>query len=299
MRRCLDAGLDVYLVRWTEPCGSAEQDYGLDGYADRFIAESIDAIAADSGGAEPGPIILAGHSLGGTLAAIFAALHPDAVRGLVLLETPLRFGGPAASAFAPLLELAPPARTIVAALGGRVPGSFLNAVSTAAAPDAFQWERWWDAAVSLLGAATLRLHLRVERWTLDEFAMPGRLFAEVVEWLYREDRFWRGTLRVGGRLAAPGRIAVPVLSVVDPRSRIVPPAAIAPFIRGLSAHADARLLRYMGDSGVALQHVGSLVGGNAHRRLWPVILNWIRQRYAFRQGSRGSFGRGIASTSGK
>lgn len=285
IRRCLDAGLRVYLMRWTEPGGdAAERDYGLEDYADRLIAESVDAIAADCGGAEA--VFLAGHSLGGTLAAIFAALHPVAVRGLVLLEAPLCFGGPAGGAFAPLIASAPPAGAIAAALGGRVPGSFLNAVSAAAAPDAVQWERWRDAAASLVDPAALRLHLRVERWTLDEFALPGRLFAEVVEWLYREDRFWRGALRVGGRVAAPARLVAPVLSVFDPRSRVVPPDSIVPFIEALPARTDSLLLRYEGDAGVALQHVGVLVGGNAHRLLWPLILAWIRHGWDKPPGPR-------------
>ena len=74
-----------------------------------------------------------------------------------------------------------------------------------------------------------RTHLRVVRWTLDELPLPRRLFDEVVEWLYREDRFLRGTLRVAGRTAAPGRVEVPLLSVVDPRCRLVPPRAVLPF----------------------------------------------------------------------
>lgn len=33
-----------------------------------------------------------------------------------------------------------------------------------------------------------------------------------------------------------------------------------------------------GDAGVALQHVGMLVGRSAHRHLWPEIVHWIRAR---------------------
>ena len=38
--------------------------------------------------------------------------------------------------------------------------------------------------------------------------------------------------------------------------------------------ADKLLLRYEGDVGVSLQHVGVLVGRNAHARLWPQITRW-------------------------
>jgi polyhydroxyalkanoate synthase len=48
----------------------------------QYLPTAVDAIAGDGGGER---VLLAGHSLGGTLAAIFATLNPDRVRGLVLL----------------------------------------------------------------------------------------------------------------------------------------------------------------------------------------------------------------------
>src|SRR5260370_1088538 len=100
-------------------------------------------------------------------------------------------------------------------------------------------------------------------------ALPG-LFAEIVEFLYREDRFMTGTLRVGTRSATPHRLAMPIVSVVDPRSSIVPPSSVLPFLARVSS-GDKKLLWYEGDKGVALQHIGALVGQMAHRRLWPEI----------------------------
>jgi polyhydroxyalkanoate synthase len=49
---------------------------------------------------------------------------------------------------------------------------------------------------------------------------------------------------------------------------------------------DKRMLWYQGDVGVALQHVGVLVGRNAHRHLWPEILGWVHGHWGrppFRQ----------------
>src|SRR5713101_3652087 len=52
-------------------------------------------------------------------------------------------------------------------------------------------------------------------------------------------------------------------------------------LRSWSATFDAvpsrckQVLRYDGDRGVALQHVGVLVGQTAHHRVWPKILRWI------------------------
>jgi hypothetical protein len=46
----------------------------------------------------------------------------------------------------------------------------------------------------LFSPEVLAAHLGVERWTYDEFPMPGRLFEEVLELLYREDRLMKGVL---------------------------------------------------------------------------------------------------------
>ena len=203
VRRCLEAGLRVYLAAWRAP-EPGQRDGGLAEYADQFLAACLRVIAAESH--QPRPFLV-GHSLGGTLAALFASLHPERVGGLVLLEAPLKFGRDA-GAFAPLLAASPPAGAIVAALGG-VPGSFLDAVAVAAAPESFLWWPWRDAVASGGDADATTTHLLVRRWTLDEVPLSARLFEEVAEQLYRADAFAQGTLRIGGRLALPARLVEP------------------------------------------------------------------------------------------
>ncbi|HYD29931.1 MAG TPA: alpha/beta fold hydrolase [Azospirillaceae bacterium] len=272
VRHCLDGGVRVYGAEWSDPVGPAVR-YGLADYADRLLGECIDAMAAETGVSAP---MVTGHSLGGTLAAIFTSLNPERVRALTLLEAPLRFGKEV-GAFAPLLAVAPRPNGFDGE-APPIPGSLLNLASLMAAPDAFLLERWSDWAASLPDYQALRTHLRVERWTLDEYPMPARLFAGVVEDLYRGDHFRRGTLEIGRRRAALAAIACPIQIVADPRSRVIPPSSVVPEA-GSVASNDARVLRYEGDRGVALQHVGALVGRNAHQRLWPEIIRWMRARW--------------------
>lgn len=85
----------------------------------------------------------------------------------------------------------------------------------------------------------------------------------------------RGNLEVAGRHAAAAAVRAPLLAVADPRCRIVPPAAIEPFY-GAAGSPDKRFLRYQGDTGVAIQHVGMLVGPRALDTLWPEIIGWLR-----------------------
>jgi polyhydroxyalkanoate synthase len=266
-----DAGFAVYLLEWLDPQGS-DEDLGLDDYADRFIRDASRAVSQDGGG----PPMLVGHSIGGTLAAIFCSLHPHLVSGVVLLEAPLHLGT-AAGAFAPVVAASPDARWLQTGFG-IIPGSLLDLVATAAVPREFLLERYADLAASV-GCPELWLHLRVERWTLDELALPGRLFAEVIEQLYREDRFMRGDLEIAGRRVGPGALVVPMLNVVNPRNAAVPASSIVPFHHA-AASESKKLLLYDGDRGVALQHIGALVGGSARASLWPDIVCWMRDRFS-------------------
>lgn len=118
VRHAVDAGFATGLIEWTAP----EREgacRGLDDYAHRLIGLALEAVSAGCGG---GRILLAGHSLGGTLAAIFAALQPEKVCGLVLVEAPLHFA-PGAGALGSLLRIAPWAPEAVRASDSPVPGA--------------------------------------------------------------------------------------------------------------------------------------------------------------------------------
>lgn len=268
VRKALDRGYDVYLVEWTDAPGN-EGRYGLEDYALDALRDCIDRIGHRS---RSDRVFLAGHSLGGTFAAIYAACRPDEVRGLVLIEAPLHFAE-AAGAFGPLLDTGIPASAVVQSSAG-VPGSLLSLISVCAAPGTFQLERYADLVASLSSRADFETHWRVERWALDELALPPRLFEELVEQLYREDRFMRGTLTLGGKAVGPGDVAAPLFAVYAPDSRIIPPASVLAFCACVASQEKVTM-PYLGDKGVALQHVGALVGENAHRRIWPSVFEWL------------------------
>ena len=268
VQRWRERGYRVYLAEWL-PMPDGDPDVGLDDYGDRLLSACQRAIAQDSGQDQ---LTIVGHSLGGILAAIYSCMHPDRVAATILLESPLRFEQ-STCCFAPLVKATPDARGIADAFR-HVPGVYLNMMSAMAEPQAFQWERIADRWLSLLDPKALATHMRVERWTHDEFPLPGRLFTEIVELLYRNDEFMAGRLDIGGRTIGPDDLRAPLLSVVDFRSKVIPPEAVLPFHEATSSERK-RVIEYKGDVGVNLQHVGVLVGRSAHADIWPAIFAWL------------------------
>jgi polyhydroxyalkanoate synthase subunit PhaC len=260
IRRLTEAGFAVYLSEWCEE----ESGSGDLGTSVGSLRTALEKIATDHGRA---PIVI-GHSLGGTLAAILAALEPHRVDKLVLIEAPLRFGEQT-GALRPIALY--PDRLLFGGTVEPIPGTLLDLGSVAAAPDEFSFGRWSDAWASLRDVEALAIHSRVIRWTLDEFAPPAPLLQSVVDLLYREDRFARNELRLLGRLTGADSLAeIPTAAIVDHTSRLVPPSSALDPLRSPTVFA------YVPEIGVGLQHVGPLVGRRAHREIWPGVIDWMR-----------------------
>lgn len=263
VRRCQAGGCAVFLLEWRDPAPG--DDLGLADVVDRLPLDAVRAIARTVGEA---PITLAGHSLGGAFAAIFAALHPELVRDLWLVDAPLVFAPGAGDRLADLLRTIDP-RWL--AVEEPVAGSFISALATAALPDEFLVSPAVDFLASGWDPDRLRLHAQVLRWAHDEFPLPVRLFLELAEQLYRQDRFANGTLSIPPRTVGLGDLRTPVAAVLNPASAVVPAAATARGLR-LANSAQVESFTYEPSPGCAIPHVGPLVSPEAHARIWPRLI---------------------------
>jgi polyhydroxyalkanoate synthase subunit PhaC len=267
IRFCLQQGLRVQLLEWM-PATPRAGNSGLDD----CVLAIADGVAAVTTGAQDAKPHIIGHSLGGTLATIYAAFLPDSIRGLVLLGAPLCFQ-PSESHFRDaLVSLVPHDLSD----SDPFPGSLLSHMSALASPHTFIWSRLMDAAMSIADPYAMEVHARVERWALDEVPLPGKLVHQIVEWLYRENRFCRGRLRIGQKLVGPSSISAPTLAVVNTADEVAPPASLKPFADAMPK--NVRIIEYPGELGVCLQHLGVLVGQDARAHIWPEIISWLKSQ---------------------
>ena len=262
---CLEHGLRVRLLEWL-PASRHTNGVGLDECA-FAISECVAQAVREDGGLKP---FLSGHSLGGTLAAIYAASASDTIQGLLLLGAPLSFQPEQSGFREALIALMPPS------LPGAnpFPGSLLSHMSALVSPDTFVWSRLMDAVLSLADQHAMEIHARVERWALDEVTLPGKLVQQIIDWLYREDRFRRGALKIGQRPISPATLTVSVLAIVNTVDDVAPTVSLKPFTDAMPSNT-VRVIEYSGEIGACLPHLAILVGREARAKVWPEIIAWI------------------------
>jgi polyhydroxyalkanoate synthase subunit PhaC len=265
IHHCLDAELSVYLLEWL-PASETTCSVGI---ADcvQAISAALKTIRSEPETQKP---ILMGHSLGGTLAAAYAASAPETIGGLVLLSAPLCFKAGESLFRDALVSLVPDPVSDLRPF----PGSSLSLASMVASPVTFVRSRFTDAIHSAVDPAAIDIHARIERWALDEVALPGKLVSEIVEQLYRENRFCRGILNVEGRTIGPENLSAPTLAVVNMADLVAPLHSVSPIGEALGPERF-HIIEYPGERNIGLQHLGILVGQHAHAQVWPQIIDWI------------------------
>jgi polyhydroxyalkanoate synthase len=257
-------GFDVYVLDWKAP-GAAGPDLRFEDYIEGAITGAVQFAARAS--KSPRTALL-GYCMGGTLATIFAARHPEAVQSLALLGTPIDF-----HQSGELARWTDPARfdaDLVIDVFGNMPPWLMQSGFKLLSP--------FDAlarATALQRSAgdekTLRQLVALEAWLDDNSAFPGGVYRDYIRRLYQENALIADRFPLAGRPVELRALVAPLLNVVALRDRIcAPPSSRALMDRVGSS--DRKLLEF--DTG----HIGLTTSSRAQAELWPQIGDWLVER---------------------
>jgi polyhydroxyalkanoate synthase len=256
------AGVDVFCLDWGVP---QDEDRHLT-WADVLarLARAARFVRRETGASRLG---LLGYCMGGTLAGIHAALHPDDVAALVNLAGPFDFerGGQLremvdarwfdAEAIADAGNIgAHQMQSGFQMLRPTLPLSkWVNLLDRGHEPS---WREGFDA---------------LEAWGNDNVPFPAAAYRTYIGELYQGNRLVRGEHYVRGQRVDLGAIRCPVLTIVADSDAICPPDAATALNEGVGS-TDKGVLRVPGG------HVGAVVGSRASRELYPALGTWLHAR---------------------
>lgn len=252
-------GHDVWTIDWGTP-GPEDRFLSFDDICDRTIGRALKVAAGTHGKAH-----LLGYCMGGTLAAIHAAVRPERVASLIGLAAPVKFHDEG------LLSRWTNSKTFdIDALidaCGNAPWQVLQS--------SFQMLRPTlplAKAVGVLDKAWndefLDGFLALETWGNDNVSLPGEFYRRYVKDLYRADGLVNGTFSLSGKPVRLGDIKCPTLAVTFEHDNIVLPDSAALLLELVGSTQKQRIHLPGG-------HVGAVVSKAASRGLWPQLSQWL------------------------
>ncbi|PWT80962.1 MAG: class III poly(R)-hydroxyalkanoic acid synthase subunit PhaC [Acidobacteria bacterium] len=271
IRRYLERGFDVYMIDWGIP-SDADKGLTLDDYVCEFLMEIVQFILREHGRED---LHLLGYCMGGTMAALFTALHPDRVTSLTLLAAPIDFGGKES-----LLNCWTEQRYFdVDALidtYGNCPAWFLQSCFLYMKPIQNLFEKYIAFYEQMDDSQMISNYFAMERWVNDNVPVAGETFRVFVKNLYQANELVLGGFRIDGKRADLAQITCPLLLLTAKNDHLVSPRST----EGIRPHVKSQEIKSMM---IEAGHVGLVVGSKAQRTFWPEATQWLADHSTNRQ----------------
>jgi polyhydroxyalkanoate synthase len=266
VRRYLEQGFDVYLLDWGVP-SEADHRLTIEDYVCVFLKQAIDFILGERRRQD---LHLLGYCMGGTMSALFTAVHPERISTLTLLAAPIDFSGRDS-----LLNLWTDQHLFdvdaFIDLHRNCPAWFLQSCFLNMRPIQNYLERSLALYEQMDDQQALTYYFAMERWINDNVPVAGETFRQFVKQLYQRNELVRGEFHLSGQPVDLGRIRCPLLLLTARNDHLVPPAAT----EGIRPHVGSQ---DVGLLAIEAGHVGLVVGGKAQRTTWPQATRWLGDR---------------------
>ncbi len=256
-------GFDIFTTAWGTP-SFYDKNMTLDNLAHDYIGNAVEKIKQTTGADK---VSLLGYCWGGIFALIYASIHPENVKNLVLQSTPVDMSqkNVVVENWATHLD----GDKLVDTLGN-VPGWFVNLAFVSRNPAEpflkylifFSKPRTIDEIQQFFG---------IESWLYDGKPIIGKTYMEIVTKISKNNLLIKNQMQVGDHLIDLPKITLPVLNILGSRDDLVPPESSKP-LTSVIGSKDKKLIEF------PTGHVGLCISKKAHEQLWPEVGKWLAQR---------------------
>jgi polyhydroxyalkanoate synthase subunit PhaC len=262
----VERGFDTYLVDWGVP-SNADRYLTMDDYINGYMVNVTDYLCERTGVEQ---VNVLGYCMGGTMSAMFTALHQERVKNLILLAAPLDFATRDG-----LLNVWTQSQyfdvdRFVDAFGN-CPAEFLQASFLLLRPVQNLIQKPIDFYEHMHEEKYLEDFLTTETWLQDNIPVPGEVYREFVKYLYQQNLLTQGRMTVGKHVVNLQNITCPVLNLTAGQDDLVPCAQSVPFTEYVGSK-DRKSILLQGCG-----HIGLAIGGKAQKELWPQACDWLEQ----------------------
>ena len=260
----LERGEDVYIIDWGYPDRS-DRFLTLEDYIERFLGGAVDHLRRSC---KLDAINLLGICQGGAFSLCYAALHPDKIRNLITMVTPVDFqtDDNMLSNWVRDLDVDLFVDTL-----GNVPADLMNHCYVMLKPFRLNLQKYVGLVDILDDKVAVEDFLRMEKWIFDSPDQAGEAFRQFIKQFYQGNGFVNGGITIGEREVHLGLVEMPVLNIYAEQDHLVPPAS-SKALKGLAGSDDYTELSFRGG------HIGIYVSGRAQKEVPGTIHEWLAKR---------------------
>ncbi|PLT35108.1 alpha/beta fold hydrolase [Bacillus sp. V5-8f] len=244
----VNAGYDVYLLDWGIP-GYEDKDISIEDYVMDYIKKGVQRTLRHSGANE---VSVIGYCLGGTLAAIYAAIADEPIKNLAVATVPIDFG-PATipDKWAEGLKNGSFNVDRFIDVYGVIPPQYVEGMFRAISSPIY-----YSPYVAFLTRATddrfVEKWRRMDKWTKEHVPFTGEAFRQLNNDFFRDNKLVKGEFSVKGKVVNLGNIKANLLIVTSKNDHLVPEEQSLPMVELVSSEDKTYQLVQAGHVSLAL-----------------------------------------------
>ena len=264
VRQLLARGHDIYLIDWGYPDLSDRFDT-LDDYINGWLHSCVEEVCRRHGLPS---INLLGICQGGAFSLCYTAMHPERVRNLITMVTPVDFHTPdnMLSHWTREMDIDLFVDTL-----GNIPADLMNFCYLTLKPYRLFLQKYVGMLDVVEDADEVESFMRMEKWIFDSPDQAGEAFRQFIRDFYQGNKLIRGGLQIGRHDVDLSRVRCPVLNIFAEQDHLVPPAASKAMAKAVGAR-DYSELSFRGG------HIGIYVSSRAQKEVPDAVDAWLAKR---------------------
>jgi polyhydroxyalkanoate synthase len=262
----VNAGFDVYLLDWGIP-NQAERHLTPDDYVNGYLLNAVDYLRERCDSTK---VSLLGYCMGGTIAAMFTAMHQGLIKNLLTLAAGIDF-----STREGLINLWTDPKYFdvdkFVDTVGNVPAEFLQNAFLMLKPVQNLIEKPITLWENSHKEGFLEDFLTMEAWLNDNVPVPGEMYRQWAKYLFQQNLLVQNRMPVGKHIVDLRKITCPLMNLMAAKDDLVPPSQSEP-LNDLISSTDKETIV------VPSGHIGLSIGGYAQKNVWPKVCDWLGER---------------------
>jgi len=263
VRNLLEQGIDVYMIDWGTP-SNIDKFLDMDDYVNGYLNNCIEFVKDES---DIEKVSLQGYCTGGTLATIFASLHPEKVKNLVA-TAPVIDGWRDTTVVSNLTRHIDVDK-MVEVVGNMHP-EFMYYCFSILKPFEQGIEKYVKFFKNIEDEKYVDNFMRIEKWLSDTPPIPGELFRQWIKDIYQDNLLIQDKMYVGGKHVSLKNIKMPLFTQVAVGDHLVSPECSMPL--HYSVASEDKTLRVYPTG-----HVGMIASSLSQKKVLPELGKWLKE----------------------